>query len=543
MKQSTSLRRNAPPKAGEADLHDVARPGEPTPTRTWTPILLGALAVGVSGDLFLHGAGGPGVNLLLMFGILALVLGGVAHRAGVSLSAESLAWGGIGLLFATTFVLRASPVLQLLAFLSAAAAFALPGLRAGRSWLRGSGVGDPLEAILGAMVHSGLGPLRWLGEPTIPPAPFREAGEAPPTQRERSLTGPGWALLRGSLLAIPLLFLFGALFASADPIFADLVRSTFGALHPEAFLERLFLAGLLAWLAAGYLSGFVRGTRLRGWIEPRAFRPRVGILETNTVLALVVLLFATFVAVQFRYLFGGASLVAVTPGLTYAEYAREGFAQLVVAAGLVVPLLLAADWLARRGGPWEDRIFRILGTAQLLLLVVVIASAIQRVRVYQEAYGLTESRLYGMAFLVWLLWLAFWLSVTVLRGRRERFGAVALLSGFLLLGGLVAMNPDARIARANLSAPTLAGTVSGVDVAYLGTLSADAVPALLRSLPTLPAEPRCALAIALHERWSVDRRVDWREWNLSHSRARRLWAASAHEVLMEAECPDTWTAR
>ena len=55
----------------------------------------------------------------------------------------------------------------------------------------------------------------------------------------------------------------------------------------------------------------------------------------------------------------------------------------------------------------------------------VIASAAYRMRLYQEAYGLTEERLYGSVFIVWLTAVLGWLVFTVLRGRRERFAARA----------------------------------------------------------------------------------------------------------------------
>ena len=51
--------------------------------------------------------------------------------------------------------------------------------------------------------------------------------------------------------------------------------------------------------------------------------------------------------VQFRYLFGGAALVQVSETLTYAEYARRGFFELVAVAALLLPIMLLLDWVAR----------------------------------------------------------------------------------------------------------------------------------------------------------------------------------------------------
>jgi len=63
-------------------------------------------------------------------------------------------------------------------------------------------------------------------------------------------------------------------------------------------------------------------------------------MNPRTRLALVNLLFLGFILVQVRHLFGNADLVRLTPGLTYAEYARHGFFQLVVVVAIALPMLL-----------------------------------------------------------------------------------------------------------------------------------------------------------------------------------------------------------
>jgi hypothetical protein len=551
----------SPLVAPEGTAPRVAVPPTVTPTRVVPqgPVLVGALAVGVAADLLLRDSAGPGLNLFLLFLLLAASVMFVTRRAGARPGGEAVAWILAGLLFATTFFLRAAPTLQVLAFLAASAAFALPALRAGAGWLRQSGVSDAGEAILSALLHAATGPLRM----TLQRLRVRSAGtgagangtegptnpllsgkppEAPAIERSVGGRSPGAprarALALGLLLAAPLLLLFGALFMSADPVFADLVVTLFGSLNLEEMVSRLLFVGVLAWLASGYLAGFVTGTRLRGWVEPLVPRPSLGILETGTALALVNLLFAAFVLVQLRYLFGGSAMVEVTPGLTYAEYAREGFAQLVVVAGLVLPLLLAADWLLRRHAPRDVKVFRGLGGVLLLLLVVIMASAGQRVRVYQEAYGLTESRYYGAAFLVWLALVTAWFGATVLRGRREHFAAPALLSGFVLVAALVVLNPDARIARGNLAPDPHPGSALEVDAVYLGTLSADAVPVLLQALPTLAEEARCTVAAHLERRWGTGVGGGWRSWNLAEARARRLVRETSPEFLALEGCPE-----
>lgn len=507
-----------------------------------------ALLLGVTGNVLVRSPQGPGLNVFLFFVALAVGIRAVTRTAERPPSREAWSWIIGGALLASTLVVRASPALQALAFFAASAAFAFPALRAGAAWMRGSGLSDQLEAVAGAVGYSAFGALRVIAD-------ARASDDAAPGEAEDSGSGGIVAILRGLLLAAPLLLVFGALFMSADHVFAGLVTDLVGTAGEE-LASHVVVTGILAWLAAGYLTGFLTGTRVRGVLKGEIRRPSIGIVEAAIVLGLVDLLFAAFVAVQFRYLFGGAGLVEVTPGLTYAEYAREGFGQLAVASALVLPTLLVSDWLLRRPNPLERTVFRALGSLQLLLLVLVIVSAFQRVRVYQEAYGLTESRFYGVAFLAWLTLLSVWFGTTVLRGRRERFAFPALLSGFVLVGALFMANPDRWIARTNLArsgdfleatvppaaAAETARSQHSVDAAYLASLSADAVPTLLNALPRLRPDARCPLARRLLERWGTDRDLDWRSWNLAAVRARGAVRAEAAELRRmigeDAPCPE-----
>ncbi len=488
---------------------------------------MAGISLGVVADLLLFDSGRPGLNVFLLFLALALSVVAVARRGGLRLSGEALGWMAAGILLAGTFLLRDSPALHAMAFLAAAAAFAWPALRGGAPWLQGSGIGDQMEAVAGAILHAGLGALRLLagltgGERGVSPGAYsgdlqgiaaREAARG--AARGRVVRG----VLAGGVLALPLLLVFGALFMSADAVFAGMITGALGTLDPERVTSHVMMTATVGWLASGYLAGLLSGTRLRGALPTALPRPTLGIAEVGTILVLLDLLFGAFVLVQLRYLFGGSAVVEPTPGLTYAEYAREGFTQLVLATALVLPTLLLADWLLRGASPRGQRLFRLLGGLQLALLLVIVASAVQRLRAYQEAYGLTESRYYGAALLLWLTFVTAWFALTVLRGRRNRFAAVALAGLYMTLAGLIVLNPDVRIAQANLARAHDHRSAS-FDGHYLGTLGADAVPVLVDGLPRLPPEARCALARELGRRWGSATPADWRNWNLPRARAR-----------------------
>ncbi len=498
-------------------------------------ILLTGLAMGLLGDLLLRAPSGPGVNVLLLFVALSASIWFVTSVANTRVDIEGIICIVLGVIFAIGLVWRGSPVLRGLSFLSAATAFSLPALQAGGRWLRGSEITDVLEAVGGSAIHSAFGTIRLFGD--------RKWEAADP----RIASGPGRALagkvLRGAFLAAPLIVVFGGLFMSADRVFSTIVTDVV-RIDLDALISHLIGITAVAWLTAGYLGGFLTGTRIRVPGGSDTPGPALGIVEVATALALLDLLFLGFVVVQLRYLFGGATLVEVTPGLTYAEYARQGFFQLVAATALVLPWLLAADWLLRGETGRGRLIFAVLGATQLSLLLVIVASALERMRVYQAVYGLTELRFFVTAFLIWLTVVMLWFAATVLRGKRGPFAFGALVSAFALVGGLHVVNPDAAIARTNLrrASETPAAIPAGpaesvgptsIDAVYLGSLSSDAVPELLQGLDGLPSEARCLVSRRLLQAWGPRQSVDWRSWNWSLMQARRavkrnallLWAA------------------
>jgi hypothetical protein len=354
----------------------------------------------------------------------------------------------------------------------------------------------------------------------------------------------GWrtaaAIARGLVIAAPLVAVFGALFIAADAVFAELVANAL-RFDFQWIASHILVFSILAWLSTGYLRSFLTGTELPplgvlsrdgalSTLAPK--RPALGITEVATALAALNLLFLLFVAVQFRYLFGGHALVQVTPGLTYADYARRGFFELVFAAVLVVPVLLAADWLLDRRLRRDAIVFRGLAGAQIGLVLAITASALQRLRLYHASYGLTESRFYAMVLLIWIGAMLFWLAATVLRGRRDAFAFGTLSSGLATVALLFVINPDAVIARVNVARMASADATVRFDVAYATSLSADAVPVLIDALAALPPEVQCPIARRMLRRWPPDRDRSIRGWNRSAAAA--SGAVREHEARLRS---------
>jgi hypothetical protein len=481
-------------------------------------LLIAGLASGVLGDELLRAPGPPGLNVFLWIASVGLAAFLLHRRAGLDLDRERAAWLALGVLFAAGLAWRDAPSLKLLALGCASLVFALAAYRLSARWVRRTGVARYVRAWGTGALHA------WTAAALV----LVDASRS--TRADIGEAG-GWrrttAVARGLAIATPFVLLFGALFMSADAVFAELVLNIV-RIDFELIASHVLLFSVTAWLATGYLRGFLAGTELPPlhglWREgaqpafvPR--RPTLGITEVATVLAALDLLFLLFVIVQFRYLFGGDALVQVTPDLTYAEYARRGFFELVFAVVLVVPVLLAADWLLARARTRDDLVFRVLAGVQIALVLAITASALYRLSLYHASYGLTEDRFYAMVLLLWIGAMLLWFAATVLRGRRDSFAFGALVAGLSTVVLLFVINPDAIVARTNVARMSSADGPERFDVVYAASLSADAVPVLIDALPALPPDVQCPLARHMLQRWAPDRERSIRSWNWSASRA------------------------
>ncbi len=329
-------------------------------------------------------------------------------------------------------------------------------------------------------------------------------------------------VLVGIALSVPLSLVFGGLLMSADPGFDGLVRSVIDV-DFQTLLSHVLITGFVTWVVAGYLHGLTATshpvlTSGLTFLRRAAERPALGLVEIGIPLGALVVIFVSFVAMQAQYLFGGEQVILTKAGLTYAEYARRGFFELIAVSTLLLPVLLGADWLLCKDKAHHVLAYRGMAGGLLGLIGLIMLSAVQRMRLYTDMYGLTEDRFYATAFMGWIGIVFVVFAATVLRGRRNRFAFGALAGGFGVLAGLNLVNPDARIAGTNM-ARAVAG--AEFDVAYVSRLSADAVPALLSGIRQLEAEDGCRVYWSAIVRWDDRPDGDWRRWNAARAGARR----------------------
>jgi hypothetical protein len=455
-------------------------------------VVVSALLAGVLADMAVRsGFGLSGAILVLAVVVAFLVAGRPASWQARGLIAGSAVFGGF-------LAMRTSPWLVPLDVLVVGGLLVL-----GASLARGGSILDlPVSGLLARAVHAVV---HGVGAPA-----FVVRGLPWVRSRIGAEQRTSWLpVLRGLSLAVPLLVVLGVLLASSDVLFAhvfDFVPDV------DQTVAHVVLIGLGAWGMAALLRVAAATPPVS---VPQRF-PLLGAVEATIVLASVIVLFAGFAVTQVVALAGGGRHVVETAGLTYAQYARSGFFQLVAAAAIALVVVLTVD--AFTGSPTGRTRRRLVVLSEVVvgLTLVVVVSALRRLDLYENAYGLTMLRLYAGVFVGWIGVSLVLLGAWILRARdRAWFPAAAIAAGLAAVLALNVVNPEAVVVRRNVA---LAQQTGRFDNSYLSWLSDDAVPEMVRTLPRLSAPLQASVVSAICSRPPRTTK-GWAAWNAARQAA------------------------
>lgn len=343
-------------------------------------------------------------------------------------------------------------------------------------------------------------------------------------------------ILRGLLIALPIVAIFASLLSSADVVFAQRLDDFIELFQLEnlpEYIWRGILILIIGYLLLGILLYAARKSddkKLIGEEKP-ILAPFLGFTESSIVLGSVFLLFAAFVTIQFQYFFGGNANINIE-GYTYSEYARRGFSELVTVAVFSLFLFLGLSAITRREQKYQQKTFSALGIALVALVLVMLLSAFYRLNLYETAYGFSRLRTYPHVFMIWLAVLLIAVVALEILQKQRAFALAMTLAIVGFAASLNLLNVDAFIVQQNIARSE--NTNQDLDYAYLADLSDDAVPALAVALDeksdTNVTQNLVAVSLACHwyqneSRFNSEDPLLWQSFHLSHSTASQTYAA------------------
>jgi hypothetical protein len=414
--------------------------------------LAAVLLIGLVADQALR-TGTFGLAASLVFGIAAVVMIVVGQVRRL----EARLLVAVAVLFAAWLTIRASPwllwpdLLAAVILLGLAASFALRGS------IYDLGIAELVARATHAAIHLTVG------------VPF----VARPALTARGRIKAVAPVLRGILIAVPIAALLAGLLASADPVFASFFNFN---LDIGTLLSDVFFVALGSLCAAGVLRLAAAEPMER--IDGPAWR--LGATEALVVLAVLDGVFAAFAVAQVLSATGAAADTLRSAGVTYSDYARSGFFQLLWVSGITLVVLVVFSRISRFADRKSRLAFMVLAECAIALTLLIDVVAFGRLSLYEDAYGFTMLRLYSHVF-------AAWTAVVFVLLAADFFGlwpshrwlvGATLTTALAVLMGLNVISPEAVIVSLNTSH---AQTAHKIDSDYLSQLSSDATPALLAS--------------------------------------------------------------
>ena len=301
-----------------------------------------------------------------------------------------------------------------------------------------------------------------------------------------------WIII-GVLASLPLFIIVIMLLADADPVFEDWMLNiwnhTLGAIFTdfEAFFEfvmKLAVGFVVSVYYAGvmYMLWLKDSTAQRlasSWLVGRSVIKRDGFVNitfASTVLTMINFVLVIFVASQFYVLFGDKDeIFGKYEFTTYAQYAREGFWQLFFGALIVLGLVtfLRTFTKALEKGKVAKSIFHINVYIMALTTAIVGWSAIRRMWMYIDAFGITNRRIIALYMIAVIAVTAVFLAIISKMGVFRKYfsryiGWMIIVT--VLLTWLVPT--DYIVSRWNVDRYLRDG--ENFDIAYALTLSPEA---------------------------------------------------------------------
>lgn len=282
-------------------------------------------------------------------------------------------------------------------------------------------------------------------------------------------------VLLGVGISFPVLFVIVLLLGSADALFWEMICDVWDALFSWNLWE-FFIDGNCFWILFMLISSFALVYGLLTYAGNRKYIDKaVKIKETEwdsyiaiAFLSMITIVYCLFCGIQIFGLFLGQ--MELPEGYTYAEYARQGFFQLLFVCLFNICLVLGCLGFFKK-----NKWLKIMLTIISGCTYIMIASSAYRMILYISSYQLTFLRV----FVLWaLLMIALAFIGIILYIWNHDFGLfryllITVTAGYFIFA---AIHPDYWIARYNIDQYAKGEDIDFWYVTY--GLSLDAAPAV-----------------------------------------------------------------
>lgn len=288
-------------------------------------------------------------------------------------------------------------------------------------------------------------------------------------------------IFRGILITVPVVSILALLLSSADMVFDKYLRDI---VYIDVTLDTIIEIFIALSMTSIFMGAFYFLFTKKDYLlttKPTVSNKtgkEMSLVEIFILLGSINMLFVLFILVQITYLFGGQNNILTAEGLTYAEYARKGFFELIAVALISYLIIWKADSEVFKTYDNKPATYKVLTGMLVLFVQMIMFSAFRRLMLYEDAFGFTTLRLYSHFFTAWLgvVFVMLFYKIMV-DNRNEAFLFRTAIVSLVFLFMLNFINPDRFIAQKNIDRYF---ATDKIDMEYLAGLSDDAAPEVLR---------------------------------------------------------------
>lgn len=277
------------------------------------------------------------------------------------------------------------------------------------------------------------------------PVPFQDLSEHRKNSSKK-MSSTTLYIIIGIVVGIPILFITTLLLASADQVFSDMLEHIFNFDSISKWLTEnlpehivLLPCSFIVYTLLLYLviSALCKGNLKEEIKEPASFGTPIAV----TIFVMIDIVYVIFSGIQFLVLFAGVPIAQ----FEYAEYAREGFFELLFVALINFFLVLFCNKHFAK-----NTALKAVMTITCLCTFIMIASSAYRMQMYIHAYHLTFLRLFVLWFLLLLFFFMVGSTVSIYKESWNSFRyCLFVLTCFYTVFAL--SNADGFIARYNVA--------------------------------------------------------------------------------------------
>ncbi|MBR2489823.1 MAG: DUF4173 domain-containing protein, partial [Clostridia bacterium] len=282
--------------------------------------------------------------------------------------------------------------------------------------------------------------------------------------------------LLGFAFAIPVLFVVVPLLMSSDAAFSGLAEKIVGNLFLT--ILKIALGFLIAWFIITYCYSLIKCEPCE--IKESTFKGVDGII-ISSFLGVISVCYLTYLFSQLAYFFSAfKGFLPEDYSFTAAEYARRGFFEMSVIAAINFGMIFIVLLISAKKNGKICVLSRIFCTFIGFFTLVIIATAISKMVLYIQRFGMTFLRIGTSAFMLFLA-VVFISLIFRLFIPRIRVIRTAFITAGIILAILGNLNINSIIAEYNYNAYKN-NLLKTIDVSTIYELGDEGVPYLVKLL-------------------------------------------------------------